>query len=151
VAGPKEQRWFWSAEELYVQEGLCYEAIARRIPVSKATLSAWAQKGGWAEKRRRWLATREGLSRELRRQLERTARRLISEEGELSDESLKRLERLQRLIQGFEVRGPDMRTMAVEVMGRFAAWLRDQTLSEEDLIILRRAIDGFLGHVEALT
>ncbi len=150
MAGPKEQRWYWSAEEMYVREGISYEAIARRISVSKATLSAWAKKGDWAAKRRRWLATREGLSRELQRQLEQTARRLISEEGKLSEESLKRLERLQRLVQGFEVRGPDIRTMAVEVMGRFAAWLREQAIPDEDLALLRRAIDGFLGHVEAL-
>ena len=156
MAGAKEQRWYWQAEEWWVVQGLSYDQIAAKIKalgdsVSKASLSAWAKKGDWETKRGKYLRTARGLAPELEKQLEEKARHLLAEAGELDLAALKELNQMLKLIKGLSKTGPSLAEMSLEVMGAFAEHSRDNIDDPAEMEILSRHIGAYLDAVGRLT
>jgi hypothetical protein len=55
----KADAYFETAEQLRCHDGLSYEEIADRVPVSTVTLCRWGKKGNWDKKREKYLKSRD--------------------------------------------------------------------------------------------
>ncbi len=53
------------AEHLYVYDQLEYAEIAARLDINERTVRTWSKRGGWADKRTRYLLSKEALKNEL--------------------------------------------------------------------------------------
>lgn len=152
MTGPQEQRWFDQAEEWFIFRGLNYDQIMAEIAalggsVSKATLCAWNKKGGWQDKRGRYLRTRSGVAGQLQQLAEKKLAAMLAEDANLRGDDFKDLTRLLTAIEKFDRSGPDLKTMTVEVMGHFGRYCRDHAQAGE-LEVLQRHLGGFLRTLE---
>lgn len=153
MAGAKEQRWFWEAEQLWVTKGLSYDQVIAHVEalggsISKGTLANWNKKGDWQAKRQRYLQTAQGLSPELRKQLEEKIRLMLADAEQLSAENLNVALKLLRLIKSIGQEAPDLKITALEIMGKFAGYVDhncDDSAIREELSFL---VGGFLAEVE---
>lgn len=133
------------AQSLYVRRGLTMEEIAKQLSVSTATIGRWAREGDWAAKRAEWL--RSSAQAPLDKLRDRRLAIINKMSTEPTDDPTfeDRLVKLTTVIEKMEAKaeaiGPALDTM--ERFTRFAV----TAVSEEDMKILRRAIEDFLAAV----
>lgn len=147
MAGPKESAYFEEAERLYLA-GHTYERIAEILPkrVSLATLSKWAKKGDWDKKRSTYLGSLRNAADILQEVLEAEIVKLRAEGGldvQKWDAICKIGSQIDRMKRG----AYDFRTMAVEVMTRFAEWLRTQAAPAEERDVVSRLVEAWFGEL----
>lgn len=60
----KIQEYYEICERLYVEEGMLFDELSKRFPVSEKTLRLWADKGDWRQRKKQLATHRESLSEE---------------------------------------------------------------------------------------
>jgi hypothetical protein len=148
VAGRKEELFFNEAERLYVA-GYTLDTIREHLPepVSLPTLSRWKDKGGWGEKRRQALASLRNVADILMEVLEEKIVALRQERGLNAgdfDAIAKATASIERLKKG----AYDLRTVAVEVMGKFTEWLRKNLTDQEELNLVAKKLQAWFKSLE---
>lgn len=117
---------FDEAERLFLA-GHTLEKISEMLPepVSLTTLSRWKQAGDWDGKRKTAMASLRNVAEILQEIVEEKIVGLRATNGldaAALDAICKATASIERLKRG----AYDFRTIAVEVMGRFAEWLRQE-------------------------
>ncbi len=155
MAGRKEGAYFDEAERLYVHENQTLEAVAEALHgvVSVTTLSNWKQKGGWDAKRKAALASPKTLSEKMELRLEALVNALEIKEG-LSTADLMALPGIgDAIYKTFLVieklkKSQDLRTISIEVMREFGAFLKAQDIGAGELEIISRRIGEWFRSLE---
>lgn len=61
----KRDTYYDQAEHLYVVEQLTHQDISQRLPIGESTSRLWGKEGGWEEKRKDFLLSKEAFDKEL--------------------------------------------------------------------------------------
>ncbi len=149
MAGGKESLYYDEAERLY-KAGHTLEKIRELLPepVSLTTLSRWSQKGDWPAQRKVVMASLRNVADILQEALEEAIVDLRTK-GALDagafDSICKTTASIERLKRGTY----DFRTIAVEVMGRFAEWLRQELQGKpEEIKTIAGRIQAWFKSIE---
>lgn len=141
----KFESYYDDAERLAVKEGRTQREISELLGISEKTISQWSAKGEWQRQRKEYLvSSKTGPVVKLKARFAK----LLEETDDLDAKKTDEMYKIQLLIEKME--GYDIKGATIEVMDRFATFIRQREPDQEFIERLKKHTHAFFDEIKNL-
>ncbi|GAB62663.1 MAG: hypothetical protein DWB56_14840 [Candidatus Jettenia sp.] len=141
----KFEAYYDEAERLYVKEGKTQREISELLGISEKTVSLWSVKGDWVRKRKEYLvSTRTGPVEKLKMRFAK----LLEDTDDIDAKKTDEMYKIKLLIEKME--GYDVKGAVIDVMDRFATFIRQKEPDQEFIERLKKHTHAFFEEIKNL-